>query len=124
MKQLLTATVFLFALLSTGCKRSDGDRLARVGNKVTQKVQALVPERTPFRGSIELNSHSELETRVRQRFQSDTYLAPQPIDLIFEGNVVRLRGQLDDPVLKHRAVEIAESTVGVANVIDEIVVAK
>jgi hypothetical protein len=106
------------------CNRSDGDRLARVAGKVTQKIQELLPERTPLTGSFALTSGVNLDNRVRDRFKTDRYLAPLPIDIDVNVSTVRLRGPVNDEVLKRRAVEIAESTVGVEKVVDEIVVTK
>ncbi len=109
----------IFPLLATGCNRSDGDKLARVGWTVAGKVQALIPDRTPLAAALP-GKPQGLEERVRERFKSDKYLAPVPIEVIAENGSVRLRGQVDDEILKRRAVEIAESTVGVEKVVDEI----
>ncbi len=116
--------VAVLPLFFVGCDRSDADKLARVGWKVTEKVQALVPDRTPFGGPLPGARQPGLEDRVRERFKFDRYLTAQPIEVTAEGGGVRLRGQVDDEVLKRRAVEIAESTVGVEKVIDEIAVMK
>ncbi len=122
-KNLLIGATLIVAC--SGCNRSDGDRLARVAGTVTQKIQELLPERTPLTGSFGLASSAGLENRVRDRFKFDRYLAPLPIEIdANEVNIVRLRGAVDEAVLKQRAVEIAESTVGVEKVVDEIVVAK
>jgi hyperosmotically inducible periplasmic protein len=122
-RTLSIAAIFIIA--GSGCNRSDGDRLTRVAGKVTEKIQELLPERTPLTGSFGLASSVNLDNRVRDRFKTDRYLAPLPIEIdANEGGTVRLRGSVDDAVLKQRAVEIAESTVGVEKVLDEIVVAK
>jgi hypothetical protein len=117
---LIIIAVFSMA----GCNRSDGDRLARVGTRATKNLKAMIPERIPISGSIGLTNGSEMENRVRQRFRSDRYLSSLSLEIICEENAVRLKGQVDDPLLKRRASEIAESTIGVEKVIDEIVVAK
>jgi BON domain-containing protein len=114
--------VAVLPLIFVGCDRSDADKLARVGWKVTEKVQALVPDRTPFGGAIPGARQPGLQNHVRERFKLDRYLAGQPIEVTAEGGEVRLRGQVDDEVLKRRAVETAESTVGVEKVVDEMVV--
>lgn len=112
------------AVTICGCDGNDGDRLTRVGWTVSQNIQALVPERMPFVGSLGLPKNSTREQSVRERFRSDRYLGELTIEIIGEPGTIRLRGQVADAVLKRRAVEIAESTVGVEKVIDEIVVAK
>lgn len=121
MKKLLLISA-LAAVSASGCNRQDGDRLARVGRKVTDKVQGLVPQRSPFGTGVSLGRNPGLEERVRERFKSDRFLAPQPIEITVEGNTVRLKGTVELQVLKQRAGEIADSTVGVEKVIDEIVV--
>jgi hyperosmotically inducible periplasmic protein len=123
-RRILSIVAF-FVIAESGCNRSDGDRLTRVAVKLTEKIQELQPERTPLTGSFGITSSVNLDSRVRDRFKTDRYLAPLPIEIdANEGSTVRLRGSVDDAVLKQRAVEIAESTVGVEKVVDEIVVAK
>lgn len=114
----------ILPVLSVGCSRSDGDKLARVGWKLTEKVQALIPDRPPFTAALPGAKPRGLEDRVRERFKQDRYLTASPIEVVADGSGVRLRGQVDDEILKQRAVEIAESTVGVERVVDEIAVAK
>jgi osmotically-inducible protein OsmY len=116
--------VAIIPLLSIGCNRGDSDKLVRVGRKVTEKVQALIPSRTPLGDALPAGKHHGVEDRVRERFKLDRYLTSASIDVIAEAGRVRLRGQVDNEVLKRRAVEIAESTVGVEKVVDEIAVAK
>jgi hyperosmotically inducible periplasmic protein len=122
-KKSLSIGVMVIVACS-GCNRSDGDRLARVAAVVTQKFEDLLPERTPLAGNFSFIGGAGIENRVRDRFQSDRYLAPLPIEIYGHDSNVRLRGSVNDAVLKQRAVEIAESTVGVEKVVDEIVVAK
>ena len=121
MKRLLLTALTLVAM-SSGCNRADGDRLARVGRKVTDKIQAVVPERMPFGSSIASSNNGGIEDRVRERFRTDVFLAPIQFEIGAEGGQVRLRGIVDDDVLRKRAIEIAESTVGVEKVVSEIVV--
>lgn len=118
----LLPLVAILPVLSIGCNRTDGDKLARVGWKVTDKVQALIPSRTPFGDALPAGKQRGLEERVRERFRSDRYLTSAAIEVIADGGGVRLRGQVNDEVLKRRALEIAESTVGVEKVVDEIAV--
>jgi osmotically-inducible protein OsmY len=88
---------------------------------VLEKLQGVVPQRTPFAGPLAIPVNADnRDQRVRDRFRLDKYLAGARIDIIAEGNGVRLRGQLGDEVLKARAIDLAESTEGVEQVIDEI----
>jgi hypothetical protein len=74
--------VAIIPLLSIGCNRADGDKLARVGRKVTDKVQALIPSRTPFGDALPAGKQHGVEDRVRERFRLDRYLASATIDVI------------------------------------------
>lgn len=109
----------LFLLGNTGCKREDVEILTRIGWKVTEKVQALVPEQTPFGGTWSSLSGG-LETKVRARLQSDKFLAPAEIQISAEGRTIHVRGTVKEEPLKRRALEMIEATVGVEAVIDEI----
>jgi hypothetical protein len=106
----------------SGCDRSDAERLARVGRKTADKVTALVPERTPFGTPFSLSPAGELENRVRERFRSDVFLSPIQFEFSVEGATVRIKGMVDDEVVKRRALDLAKSTVGVEKVIDELTV--
>ena len=110
----------LLAAFSSGCERADGDRLANVGRKVTQKIQVLAPERTPFGPSISNSQGNAVEDRVKERFRTDSFLSSIQFEFAVDGANVRLKGMVDDEVLKKRALEIAGSTVGVEMVIDEV----
>lgn len=120
----LLPVVAILPVLAIGCNRTDADKLARVGWRVADKVQALIPDRTPFGSALPNSKQPGLDDRVRERFKQDRYLTSSPIEITADGNSIRLRGQVNDEILKRRAVEIAESTVGVEKVIDEIVVSK
>ncbi len=114
------ALMFCCVLFITGCGRSDGDRLARIGRMVTGKVQSLVPNRTPFNGPLAVPGGDRIDVRVKSRLKADKYLATFAIEVIAEGNNIRLQGSVSEEPLKRRAVELAESTTGVEQVIDEL----
>lgn len=115
----------LFSLLllgNAGCKREDIDILTRIGWKVTDKVQALIPEQTPFGGTWSSLSGG-IESKVRDRLQSDKFLAPAELQIRAEGKSIRVKGTVKEEALKSRALEMIEATIGVESVIDEIQVA-
>jgi len=121
MKRTIFALALVFA--SSGCDNSDGDRLARVGRMVASKLQALIPEKTPFGVTFSIAKNGP-EDQVRERFRLDAFLAQIPFDIVAEGANIRLKATVDNDALKKRAIEIAETTVGVEKVIDEITVGK
>jgi hypothetical protein len=119
MKTFVGLVMMGSVVAATGCERQDAERLTRVGWKVADKLQGLVPDKTPWGASWSPVPDGSLEARVRARFEADKYLAPLNIEVIATDHGVRLRGRVADEVLKRRAVELAESTVGVEKVADE-----
>ncbi len=83
-----------------------------------------MPSRTPFNGPLTMPGADRIELRVKGRIKADKYLAGLPIEVIAEGNGVRLQGSVSEEALKKRAIELAESTTGVEQVIDELKVEK
>ncbi|MGE0443881.1 MAG: BON domain-containing protein [Vicinamibacterales bacterium] len=63
-----------------------------------------------------------LTTKVQSQFAADDVVKAYQIDVDTDGSVVTLRGEVDSPAAKMRAVEIASATEGVSNVVDELVV--
>jgi BON domain len=120
MNRFVWLVLLALAAGTTGCERQDAERLTRVGWKVADKLQGLVPDNTPWGASWSTVSDISLEARVRARFEADKYLAPLNLEVIATDHGVRLRGRVTDEVLKRRAVDLAESTVGVEKVADEL----
>lgn len=63
-----------------------------------------------------------LTTKVQSQFAADDVVKAYQIDVDTQGSVVTLRGEVDSPAAKARAVQIASATEGVSNVVDELVV--
>jgi hypothetical protein len=106
-------------LLAAGCSRDDADGLARVGRKLQDRAEALASELQSII-NLDLGGHTALETRVLHRLRWDRTLADQAITVKAQGSEVELHGTVADAAQKRRAVEIAESTVGVEKVIDQL----
>jgi hypothetical protein len=101
--------------LSAGCARHDTEALARIGRKLGDRAETWIGE---FKEHLDLGGGSSIEARVTQRLRWDKALADSPIEVKVRGSEVELKGILADPALKTRAVELAQSTRGVVNVID------
>jgi hypothetical protein len=118
--------VALFVLLvGSRFKPSDGDRLAAVSRLAVGKVREALPaaERVAapvhaLRGGLP----QRVEDRVRARLESDKALEGAAFAVSAEGGVVKLRGVVVSTAARRRAVELAESTVGVEKVVDELAV--
>lgn len=111
---LLFATVLL-----AGCSREDADRLARVGRLAGEKVRDAAPARTPLG---DLNPEATPASRVRLRFQTDTSLADQPIQVTDATDGVHLTGRVATPEQAEWAVKLARETIGVSGVVNELAV--
>jgi osmotically-inducible protein OsmY len=115
----------LLALVA-GCNGNDVDSLGRVGRKIVTGVEdaaggsqsKLATGFQALRGSL---GESTVDARVALRLRWDKELAQAPIlvHLISPG-VVQLDGDVAEPALRKRALELAESTRGVDRVIDNL----
>jgi osmotically-inducible protein OsmY len=61
-----------------------------------------------------------ITTSVKSQFAADDVVKAHQIDVDTRERVVTLRGQVTDPVAEAQAIEIARSTDGVADVVDQI----
>jgi hypothetical protein len=106
-----------------GCSKGDTERLARVGRTITEKVEAASADSTDrfyagwqsFRTTLE---SSGLDGRVAIRLRWDKTLAETPIRVEATAGVVTLSGPVSTLEQRRRAVELAETTQGVEQVID------
>lgn len=116
------------AMLGAGCQRADTERLARVGRKLADKadmlsVQAnnkLVASFHTLRANLD---EVGLDARVSARLNWDKTLAGITIQVQATDGHIQLNGKVPDLSVQRRAVELAESTVGVSEVIDALEVA-
>jgi osmotically-inducible protein OsmY len=120
----------LLALTSAGCKARDTDTLARICHKTAHKFTALAGGShgqlagswQAVRGSM---SHNSLDSRVATRLRWDRYLADSDIRVRLTGpGIVTVQGSVPDPSHRQRAIELARSTVGVEQVIDNLTIAR
>ena len=115
--------VFSLAALAGGCNSDDAGRLARVGRKVVAKVEALTgnADSKLTKGLQALRGEwdeAPVDGRVAARLRWDKELADAQIEVFSEGGVLKLRGTVHDLAQRRRAVELAESTAGVQQIVD------
>jgi hypothetical protein len=116
-------------LLAAGCSGEDNERLARLGRKLSEKAQGL-PASAPASARIAWPTPTPsaipeavgLAERVRWRVRQDRYLAELPIEVTSSGMLVQLSGTVRTPEQRQRALDLARSTVGVADVADSLTV--
>lgn len=124
----LTGLVLLLGL-AAGCDDQEIDALRRVGDKAMAKVSGLadqarakvklpLPEMPP---AAQIPSPAaSLAEQVRCRLKWDRPLADLHLEVRTEGNKIMLSGLVHGDDQRRRAVALAESTVGVDTVIDQL----
>ena len=127
MKGKRVGLLLLAALLlaPAGCSSDDTARMARVGRLVGQKLSGLlsggqVSRLAGLRALPVAHDLAGLEGRVRQRITADKMLAGQTVEVKAAGAQVELTGRVEDLAQRRRAVDLAESTLGVERVIDRL----
>ena len=128
MRQLAAVMILvaLFLLLvGSRFKASDGDRLRAVSHLTVSKVRGAMPPAVNVAAPVDA-LRKEWPTRpddaVRARLAADKRFVGVEFKVTAEGNVVTLRGVVPDARVKRLAVGVAENTVGVEKVVDELAV--
>jgi hyperosmotically inducible periplasmic protein len=112
-------------LVGTQFQASDGDRLAAVARLAGARIRAAMPPAVSFAAPVDA-LRKELPTRpddaVRARLAGDKRLVGLNVNVVAEGDAVKLRGVVPDDAMRKLIVGLAENTVGVEQVIDELAV--
>ncbi|MCS7045011.1 MAG: BON domain-containing protein [Gemmataceae bacterium] len=118
----LRQSFLIGVMLLAGCKQQDVDGLGRIGRKLLERTQAAAsPLRERFDSTLSgMSGRESVRQRVRLRMQWDQALAKEQIEVHATGGVVELRGTVKTDQLRRRAVELAEATVGVERVADQL----
>ena len=111
----------LALLAGAGCNQQDVDGLGRIGRRVLTSTQVAVsPLREKFDHTVKGIGTVGLRQRVQQRLQWDRALADASIDVVVTENEVELKGTLKRDEQRRRALELAETTIGVERVTDHL----
>ena len=128
MRQLAAVMILvaLFLLLvGSRFKASDGDRLRAVSQLTAAKVRGAMPPAVNVAAPVDA-LRKEWPTRpddaVRARLAADKRFVGVEFKVTAEGGVVTLRGVVPDARVKRLAVGVAENTVGVEKVVDELAI--
>jgi osmotically-inducible protein OsmY len=111
--------------LLAGCQDQDAERLAKVGRRLAQHTEALGADanRKMVEGIQAVGGSAgevAVDARVSARLQWDKSLAGQPIQVLAVEGKVRLVGTVRDDSQRRRAAALAEATVGVVEVSNEL----
>ncbi|MCX7664224.1 MAG: BON domain-containing protein [Gemmataceae bacterium] len=115
----------LLCLLVTlwGCGKDDPEKLRAISQAGYQDVRRVIPEKIPVEQLVpEKGPESTPVQHVRSRLSNDKYLRRFSIEVSAIENGVKLTGRVPTKEHARRATELAESTVGVEIVTNEIVV--
>lgn len=115
------AVVFCGALQAVGQQKESDS----IGDKVDRGVKAVESKFREKWGDVKRATHRmTIEGRVYARLYWDKSLADADLKIEGkDGGIVVLHGSVPTADAKHRAVELAQSTVGVNETTDELVVA-
>lgn len=112
-----------FLVLLTGCQQQDRELLLRFGKRAVGKVQALTEESSSKLLGKQTSAAAQeltIEGKVQSRLNWDKSLADACIQVSGDAGVIALHGSVKDLQQRRRAVELAESTVGTNQVVDEL----
>lgn len=106
-------------LLIFGCQRTDGEKLVKISQIASEKIREAAPSRTPF-GDIAFDGTPA--GRVRNRIKGDVYFQESTVQVSEDADGIRLRGNVPTREHLERAGQLAEQTVGVTRVINELTI--
>lgn len=114
-------------LASSGCDREDVDRLGRVGQKVEEKCHAALSgtENSLTAGLEAMKSNwkdTALDTRVTLRLRWEKGMEDTALKVSVEEGTLIIKGTVKTTGQRQTALSVAQATVGVEAVKDEIVV--
>jgi hyperosmotically inducible periplasmic protein len=112
-------------LVGTQFQASDGDKLAAVARLAGAKIRSAMPPAVNVAAPVDA-LRRELPMRpeeaVRARLAADKRLVNVAVTVVADGSVLKLRGVLPDAKTRKIVLSLAENTVGVELVVDELAV--
>ncbi|QJW96721.1 BON domain-containing protein [Frigoriglobus tundricola] len=122
---VMILVALFFLLVGSQFKASDGDRLRAVSHLAVQKIRGALPPAVNVAAPVDA-LRKEWPTRpddaVRARLGADKRFVGVEFKVTAEGGAVTLRGVVPDARVKRLAVGVAENTIGVEKVVDELAV--
>jgi hyperosmotically inducible protein len=110
-------------LVGSRFEASDGDKLASIAKIAGLKLRNALPQTVNLTNPIEA-LRKELPTRpedaVRSRLTADKRLIGVNVTVTVEGTALKLRGVVPDIKTRKIVVGLAENTVGIEQVVDEL----
>ncbi len=125
----LLPALFSLSLFTTGCSDTDAEKLRRVGDKtfdraahLTQKVWDELGQTLLDQKPAAPEKSTDIAQRVWQRIQWDRDLANTSIKVALQDDKLLLSGNIKSEALKQHAQDVAERTLGVNKVQNDLIV--
>lgn len=122
------AAAALIGGMSGGCAREDADCLARIGRKSLARAEALTGNAgdrlTAGWQALRAEGEVPLADRVAARLRWDKELAGADLTVHGTPGALELRGKVRSEEQRRHAIALAEATLGVENVTDNLEVAE
>jgi hyperosmotically inducible protein len=125
MAAVLILMALFVVLVGSRFKPSDGEKLAAVCRMTVVKVREALPPAAAIAAPMQALRRGlpeRVEDRVKARLDSDKRFEGVEFTVAADGTTVYLRGIVPDATARKRAVALAENTVGVETVVDELAV--
>lgn len=128
MRNLVAGLILLalfVVLVGSRFQATDADKLRGVSHVVVAKLRHALPPTLHLRLPAAMVCQEwpqRPEDAVRARLASDKRFAGIAFTVTAEGNIVTLRGVVPNATLRRLAVGVAQNTIGVEDVIDELAV--
>src|SRR4029077_7517055 len=101
---------FTFALLAAGCNRHDAEALSRIGRKVGDHAKSNIGE---FGAKIDLSwvgkREPTLQEKIQDRLRFENTLTEVTFEVAVKDKEVELKGTVQTPSQRQRAIELAET---------------
>ena len=116
--------VIALAFFVVGCNRQDAECLSRMGRKVSAHAKASTGELGSKidLGWVGMKREPSLQDKVQDRLRFENTLTDITFEVTVKDKQVELKGIVKTPSQRQRAIELADTTVGVEKVIDSIIV--
>jgi osmotically-inducible protein OsmY len=119
MSHHLRVGFLLIGLVLAGCNNQDNERLSRMGRAAAARVEGTGGEGGLASLRTRLDD-ANLSSRVSARLRWDKGMEGAQVTVQAKGGDVELKGTVRDNIQRHRAVALANSTLGTESVIESL----
>jgi osmotically-inducible protein OsmY len=118
----LTRWLFLGIVALGGCSRQDTECLSSIGRKIVERASVSTAACRQRLDGLKYAGTGSVQDRVVLRLRWEKLLADTPFEVVVNGKEIELKGIVQSAEQRTRAIEVAESTVGVDRVVVSVIV--